>query len=140
MSDLGAALELKPEAVQQIQGAMGEKLFEIVRFNIGKEGVDRPRSWAALSPKYAKRVGRDYATLDLTGALAGAIKFDNSNPDFASVSISDSDVIYATSHQWGDGHLPARPYFPMSISGEFTTFTTAAVLEAAQEELSKIQG
>lgn len=136
-SSLGDAFEPSPEYCQRIQGAMGEILFEIVRENFGETGIDRPSTWPELSSKYAKKVGRDYATLHLKGDLESAVKFDNSNPEYAQVSVSDSDVPYAAAHQWGTAHLPARPFFPIDEYGQLTEFAAQEVIAAAQEEAKK---
>lgn len=125
---------------QPVQGAMAERFFEIVRSNFGDVGVDRPADWAPLSPKYAKRVGRDHATLFVTGRLEAAVKMENTQ-EAGRVSISDSDVPYATVHQYGGGNnIPARPYFPIDNAGNPTTFTQAQVEDAARDEFQRLIG
>lgn len=122
---------------QDVQGAMGECFFEIVRSNFGKFGIDRPISWIPLTPDYAKRVGRDYATLFVSGALESAIQLDNSEPDFCRVSVSDDDVPYATVHQFGGGNnVPARPYFPIDSAGYPTPYAQGEVTNAAMSALA----
>lgn len=123
------------------QGAMAEKFLEITRENFGDEGVDRPNEWPALSPKYAKRVKRDHATLFLSGDLETSITFDASNPDYAEVSTANP---YASAHQFGnpDGNLPARGFFPLTneydgADAQLTEFAEAEVLKAAQDEIDK---
>jgi phage gpG-like protein len=126
---------------EPVQNAMGEKFFEIVRLNFGQWGVDRPIEWAPLSRWYAKQVGRDYATLFLTGKLESSVKFETT-PDCARVSVSDADVEYATRHQYGDDsrHLPARPYFPIDNSGDAMPFTREQVEQAARDEFARVIG
>lgn len=128
---------------QRIQGAMGEKYFEIVRGNFGEVGVDRPITWLPLSWSYAQRVKRSHATLFVTGKLESAIKFDNSNPDEAVISVSTSEIPYAAAHQFGyPAHgLPARPYFPFNPdTGETMPFTMQLVKEAGDAALREIYG
>ena len=133
------------EAKQPVQGAMGERFFEIVRSNFGDYGIDRPTEWAPLSDRsaigrnYIRKVGRTHATLFVTGHLESSIKFE-SNEDSAKVSVSDNDCEYATDLQFGNPakNLPARPYFPIEPNGEITPFTTDQVNEAASQELQRI--
>lgn len=124
---------------QQVQGAMGEKFFEVVRSNFGVVGVDRPLAWVPLSSEYARKVKRPFATLYVTGALESAVKFDNSSPLQATVSVSDGDVPYATVHQFGGGNnIPARPYFPVTTAGDVTEFTSELCRAAAEEEIRRL--
>lgn len=134
-------LQKAEEAKTPVQAAMGEKFFEIVRGNFGDVGVDRPFAWAPLSPAYAKRMGREHATLYVTGALEGAIKFETTE-DAATVSVSNDDVPYATRHQYGEpsANLPARPYFPIETNGTPLSFTEGEVQAAARAEFQKIVG
>ena len=133
------------EAKEPIQAAMGEKFFEIVRLNFGEFGVDRPIEWAPLSNRppyfYAQRVGREYATLFVTGRLEAGVKFE-ADEEKARVYISDADVPYATDHQYGNPEkfLPARPYFPIDSNGQVTSFTNEQVMLAAQTETARLLG
>lgn len=124
---------------QPVTAAMGEKFFEVVRMNFGDFGVDRPIAWAPLSPKYAKRVGREHSTLFVSGRLAGAVKF-SSNAGGSTVSISSSDVPYALAQQYGyaESNLPARPYFPIDASGNILPYTEQLVIDAATAELERL--
>lgn len=100
--------------------------------NFGASGVDRPWAWAPLSPAYAKKVGRSYATLVVTGALRNSVK-KTEGQDCAVVSMSDSDVPYATRHHRGSGNLPARRVFPLNEDGSPTAGVQEAVAAAAQK-------
>ena len=116
--------------------AMAVAFEEIVLGNFGFLGIDRPDEWPPLSPAYAKKVNRTWATLQVDGTLRAAVKVDNSNLDFGKVSVSNSDVPYATVHQTGGGNnVPARPYFPMDANGVITDYTQNYVREAAIEAL-----
>ena len=125
-----------------VQLAMGIAFESVVLNNFGFLGEDRPDEWPPLSPAYAKKVNRTWATLQVDGTLRAAVKLDNSDLDFAKVSASNSDVPYATAHQHGvaERNLPARPYFPMDPQGEVTDYTKGVVREAAinalREELA----
>lgn len=126
------------QARTPVQGAMAEKFFEIVRMNFGDFGFDRPIEWAPLSPDYARRVGREHATLLVSGRLAGAVKLDVTE-ERGRVSVSDQDVPYALAHQYGSDrrNLPARPYFPIDENGNPMPKTLELVNEAAREALAQ---
>lgn len=124
------------------QAAMAEKFFEITRENFGDTGVDRPLEWANLSPKYARRVGRDHATLFLSGELESSLNFDGTNPEFSEVW-TDND--YALAHQFGNPsrNLPPRPFMPLtnesdSEYAELTDYAAEQVVAAAQAEIDRI--
>lgn len=123
-----------------VNEAMGRRFYEMVQGNFGVAGVDRPMAWAPLSPAYAKKVGREIATLDLTGALRSAVMIGGFEGESVTVSVSDSDVPYATVHQNGSWRMPKRPYFPIDDTGKVLPYTESQVVEAAQkvflEELS----
>jgi hypothetical protein len=127
------------EVREPVQNAMSERFFEIVRSNFGEFGVDRPTEWTALTPGYAKRVGRDNATLFVTGKLESSVKMENT-PDCGRVSVSDSDCAYALAQNFGypPNNLPPRPFFPVDSSGEITQFTRGQVEEAATEEFYRM--
>lgn len=120
-----------------VLGAMGERFEQIVHGNFGIAGVDRPNAWAPLSPAYAKKVGREIATLRLTGALEAAIKRGGSEGESVTVSVSDSDVPYATVHQTGGVRMPKRPYFPIGDDGQVLDWTERQVVEAAADALGR---
>lgn len=118
--------------------AMGSRLHELVLANFGIAGVDRPADWAPLSPDYARKVGRQIATLHVSGALKDAVKVGGSEGDSITVSVSDSDVPYATVHQHGGGNnIPARPYFPVDESGEVMPYTAGEVRAAGVAALKE---
>lgn len=135
------------EAAKTIEWAMAEKFQECVLANFGPSGPYRPWSgWHDLSPAYAKKVKRTYATLFVSGALKGNVLIELEGKNFKVVS-DNSRVPYATAHQEGNpkgnrGHpgLPAREYFPMTEDGEVTRQVQDIVLDAAyraaQEALS----
>ena len=127
------------ELVEPVQADMASRYAEVVRGNFGREGVDRPAVWPPLSPAYARKVNRTYATLYVSGALFDAVKVDAAA---GRVSASNADVPYATVHQTGGGNnIPPRPYFPILDNGNPTEYAVAEVLDAAERavrrELSK---
>jgi len=142
ISNLSSDLSSKFQSVTaSVQDAMADMFYAITRSNIGDFGLDRPGVWADLTPQYAKKVGRDHATLRVSGTLESAIRNDGTVGDSADVSISNDDVPYATVHQYGGGNnIPARPYFPLDQNGEPTPFTVKQVTEAAQAELENQLG
>lgn len=128
------------EAIEEsrpaINEAMGKRFYEVLQGNFGIAGVDRPMAWAPLSPAYAKKVGREIATLDLTGKLRGAIT-TTVTPESAVVSVSNDDVPYATVHQTGGTRMPKRPYFPIDDRGEVLDYTAGEVTEAAARAMER---
>ena len=140
-SDLIARFE---SVKQPVQAEMAHTFWDIVQSNLGEFGIDRPHTWPPLSNRssvgraYIRKVGRTFATLLETGALSQAIKWDGTQSDKATVSVSDSDCPYATRHQFGapEHALPERPYFPI-VGDEVLPFTMDQVLESAANELDR---
>jgi len=120
------------------QAAMADVVFETTRSNFGASGKDRPIEWEALrDERYAKKVGRDYATLHLKGTLEESIDLDSSNEDAAIVFCMDEPV-YAKAHQEGIGNMPERPFFPIiPKSNDLTPATTAECLSACAAVLEE---
>lgn len=127
--------EMVREARPAVNAAMDQRFYDLVQGNFGIAGVDRPMAWAPLSPAYAKKVGREIATLDLTGALRSAIMVGGPEGESITVSVSDSSVPYATVHQNGSYRMPKRPYFPIDDQGKVLDYTASQVVEAAQKAL-----
>ena len=125
--------ELKPI----VHEAMGKRFYALVQGNFGIAGVDRPMTWAPLSPAYARKVGREIATLHLSGALRDAIMIGGFEGESVTVSVSDSSVPYATVHQTGSARMPKRPYFPIDDNGEVMPYTAGEVKQAAQDALER---
>ena len=117
-----------------IQAAMAGRFRELVFENFGETGTDRPEKWPDLSTKYAKKVGRDYATLYVNGTLMNSVEIDPYNPDAAVVS---TKCPYAMAHQWGEDNMPKRPFFPMTDL-EPTPHAESQVIEAAQHEAERL--
>ena len=127
-----------------MQMAMGEQMRDIVMSNFGATGVDRPEPWPPLSDRseigrrYIHKVGRNYATLYESGFMAGCVRTTDEF-EGAVVSLSDSDVPYATRHHNGDPwhNLPQRRVFPIRNDGSMTEFSKDAVIEAAKQQLAE---
>lgn len=103
--------------------------------NFGITGTDRPSPWKPLSKRYAKRVGRTHATLDLTGALMRSLRVGQPDGDSITVSTDDPKAAY---HQNGEGNNPLRPFFPLLPSGQLTPRAMRRVETAAQLETQRI--
>ena len=127
---------------QPVQQAMAEQFRDIVMSNFGETGLDRPAPWPPLSDRsaigraYIRKVGRTYATLYLTGAMAGAVR-QTDGPDGSSVSLSDTDVAYATRHHDGQG-VPKRRVFPILDDGNITDKSKAMTIDAAAIMLQEV--
>ncbi len=134
-------LERKIELMRSdVQLAMAEAFEETVLNNFGPVGEDRPFDWPPLSPAYAKKVGRTYATLYVTGAMKQAVKIESAM-ESADVVLSDSDCAYATPHHKlsaAPPGLPTRRVFPIDEANEVTPMTTAKVVNAADEALRRM--
>lgn len=134
-------LQRKVELVRSdVQLAMAVAFEDTVLNNFGPVGEDRPFDWLPLSPAYAKKVGRTYATLHVTGAMKAAVKID-SQMESADVILSDADVAYATPHHRlsaAPPGLPTRRVFPIDEANEVTPMTLAKVINAADEALRRM--
>lgn len=112
---LGAMIAKRITRIQEpVNRAMAIQFRQCVYDNFGSSGAFRPHQWAMLSPAYARKVKRTYATLFVTGRLKSSIKA-GATLERGRVSISNADAPYALAHQFGypEGNLPDRPYFPI---------------------------
>jgi len=125
-----------------VQMAMGEQMRDIVMSNFGATGVDRPEPWPPLSDRsevgraYIRKVGRSFATLYETGAMAGAVR-ETDELDGSKISLSDSDCPYATKHHEGTNIMPRRRVFPIRNDGTITDYSKEAVIDAAKQQLAQ---
>jgi len=122
---------------RQMAMAMGREFFNIVHSNFGQNGVDRPKTWPALSAKYARRVGRGYATLYRRGRLKASGRLFVMG-DKAVIEFGGPSAPYAEAHQFGTTHLSARPFFPIKGSFEtveLTDYTKRRLEQAVQRIL-----
>lgn len=121
---------------------MGETLAQLTRENFGATGISRPHEWEALrDERYARKVGRDYATLYVTGDLFNSIECQEPIGNMVTVIAGQGDSErYASAHQFGEGKMPERPFFP--VVGDFDTkltpYAEARITEAANNELERI--
>jgi phage gpG-like protein len=119
--------------------AMAESFQEAVLSNFGATGKYRPWSgWPPLSPAYAKKVGRDYATLEVSGRLKANVLLELNGAGNFEVTSDDERVPYATVHQTGGGNnIPQREYFPMHDDGTVYRQVSDLVQDAAEAALLK---
>src|SRR6266516_1991306 len=96
------------EAKGEVQMRMAEEFRSCVLANFGGSERFVREPFAPLSYRYAQKVGRDYATLEVSGKLKGSIYVGINEQDEATVSVENSDVSYAVRHQVGGGGIPAR--------------------------------
>jgi len=118
--------------------AMRDRLYEIVIGNFGAFPVDRP-DWETnyLSMQYAKRVGRNVATMVESGSMRDAVMKGGTGGNSTSVSLSNSSVPYATVHHFGNGNMPRRPVFPIEEDGTIRSFTQMSVINAANQAFAE---
>ena len=55
-------------------------------------------------------------------------------------AIVTSDARYAGYHQWGTGEIPARPFVPVTATGQTTEHAAKAITEALGARLKQILG
>jgi hypothetical protein len=125
---------------QPAQEAMADTYKGVVDANFGSVGWDRPWTWEALSPRYAKKVGRPFATLFVSGALKDSVSKESANPEAATVTmVKTSYVPYSLAHHYGypENNLPARRVFPMNEDGTVTDRTARVVTQAARQAVKE---
>jgi phage gpG-like protein len=115
--------------------AMGAKLILITRQNFGSSGPNRSSDWKSLSKRYAKKVGRSYATLDVTGKLFRSFRMTTAAHRY--VIVKTTGIPYASAHQFGRNNMPWRPFFPIDRYGQLTSYARREVTKAAVSELIK---
>jgi len=132
--------EARPDALR----AMRDRFYDIVVNNFGIAGAERPWSWHELSPEYAEKVGRTYATLEVTGALKASLMKGGVEGESTTVSMSDADRPYATAHHDGSPKgnrkhpgLPGRRVFPIEEDGSIMPWTQGEVQQAALDALAR---
>jgi phage gpG-like protein len=118
-----------------VHAAMAGQFYQCTLDNFGASGSFRIHQWAKLSPAYARKVRRDYATLNVTGKLRSAIKKSSSEVS-GRVSVSKGECEYALVHQFGGKTMPDRPYFPIHTDGSVLGSVKTLVREAAQLALT----
>lgn len=130
-----------------VQAAMADAYKGIVDANFGSGGFSRPWPWAPLSPEYARRVGRRFATLYVTGALKGTVQKEApAGGAPAEVSMSNTGLVpYAMAHHFGNPAgtrqrpgLPARRVFPMNEDGSPTQIAASTVAQAARRAIKEV--
>ncbi|MDE2106131.1 MAG: phage virion morphogenesis protein [Patescibacteria group bacterium] len=111
---------------------IGEAVKTCTLENFGATGRNRPNEWEMLSPSYQKwlkshkHAPRDYATLELTGALKGSISDPKVNGFTVSIVAEDEKASY---HQLGEGRMK-RKFFPINDNtGELTDYCQLKIIE-----------
>ena len=127
------------DARPKVQADMALKFQECVLDNFGESGPFRTIPWVKLSPAYAKKVGRTYATLEVSGALKSNVLLSaDGSPDHMAVEADNAMIPYSTVHQYGGGNnIPARPYFPITEDGEVIESVNMIVTDAARLALQE---
>ena len=138
-----AEIKQQFEAVKSpAQDAMTQRFFDIVQSNFGIAGPDRPWAWDPLKPSTIARyrkigINRTYASLELTGRLKASVMKQNGVAQ-GTVSMSDADVPYATSHHEGTSNMAARRVFPVDQGGEVMPWTQGQCVEAATKAIENL--
>ena len=109
---------------------VGEAVKQCTLENFGVSGTNRPRVWPPLSKDYARKVKRDYATLDVSGELKNSITVEVAE---TSIVATDEKASY---HQLGEGYNKERPFFPISKDGELTEYCQQRITEALDQHFA----
>jgi phage gpG-like protein len=126
----GKVLQRIEKVRAPVHSAMAGQFYQCVMDNFGASGSFRIQQWAKLSSAYARKVRRDYATLNVTGKLRSSIKKSSSEVS-GRVSVNKGECEYAIAHQFGSGPLPSRPYFPIYPDGSVLGSVKNLVRDAA---------
>jgi hypothetical protein len=122
---LFADLRAKIADPSRLLAGVGTAARDCTLENFGATGTNRPNEWPALSERYAKKVKRTYATLEVTGELKGSIGFPNIEGNSVSITAGDEKASY---HQIGEGNNKLRQFFPVDDqTGEATDYFQAKV-------------
>lgn len=115
--------------------AMAQAYLRLVQGTFGQHGEFRQSEWQPLSPRYAKRVGRPYATLYVSGRLYRSI---SASADAQAGHVISEGVPYNLTHQQGypPRNIPRRPFFPMWPNGQPTDLAVKTVTEAAMKAVN----
>jgi phage gpG-like protein len=140
----GSVAQAIEKARPKVLKAMSDRCYAIIMANFGIAGPERPWAWEPLSYAYAQKVGRTFATLEVSGALKASVVQGGFEGESTTVSMSDSSVPYATAHHFGSPSgnrkhpgLPARRVFPVDERGEVLDWTRSEVAEAARQALQE---
>lgn len=143
--DFGGKLKRLKAAKGYIEQRMAESFRDCVLENIGGSERFVREPFHPLSPSYARKVGRSYATLEVSKKLRNWILIGMGDDGSATVEVSNSDVAYATALQEGvpKGNrthpgLPARPYFPIDEDGTVLPEVAELISDRAREEVERI--
>ena len=134
---------LDSDGRRKLLGRMIGDVLAVTLKNFGAIGLNRPEPWSFLTPDYARRVKRPFATLDLKTPTGKFKKrsYDKLKTGFLT-DVSQSratltnTVLYADVHQFGLGNNPPRPYYPVTADGYFTPFMEQRLLDIVHAHFS----
>jgi len=105
------------------------ELQDISMLNFGPDGEHRPQEWPRLREDYAINFhdGDQTPTLILTDTMRNS--FTHSIGTNSATLANTAE--YASEHQGGDAarNIPARPFFPVTMTGELTPYALAKFRE-----------
>lgn len=92
----------------------GADIFiKMTKANFGSSGRYRDEKWPPLSKAYAKKVGRSYATLKVSGNLYNSIKVGRRSSNFIEILTENP---YAAAHTFGSKTMKKRNFWPVEFS------------------------
>ena len=94
----------------------------------------RPKRYGGALPSPETK---EFLKLAVDGAMKAAVMQGGFDGNSTTISLSDSDIPYATKHHEGSGSTPARRVFPIGADGEVLDWTKARVVEAARAALQE---
>ena len=115
--------------------AAGEVLVQMAKRSFDEPAL-RAAPWPALKPATIKakaRANKSNAILKRNGLLWRSLRVIGVDKTRVTVG---SDRPYATFHQIGTRHIPARPFFPVTAQGKLTPAAKARVERAIEIKLS----
>lgn len=122
---------------RQLLRAAGREFWQITRESFGANGTNRAKPWPALSAAYQKRIKyHGPPKLIRTGVLMNSIRLAVDNNDYAEVF---TECPYASVHQYGGNHIPARPFFPV-LGIQITQYALERINRVLDLEVRKIVG
>ncbi len=111
------AMEQRMANMSPILRVIGADLVELIDSNFDKSTAPDGTLWAPLKAprRHQRDTGPPKPLID-TGRLRRSITYQAGRRH---VDVG-TNVVYAGTHQWGTVHVPARPFVPIDIEGNWT--------------------
>ena len=111
-----AELRRRGEDLAPAMRSVGELILNSARARFDSETAPDGSPWAPLAPRTVARKKRNAGKiLTERGFLRGTLAVGRANADGVEVG---SPLVYAATHQFGRGPIPARPFLGLSAEDE----------------------